>query len=131
MLSTSPTLDSPVSIDADDSELRVQCRERIVRDFGSCRRERARQRRLAGVGCAEESDVGKQLEREVEPARLARLARLRPTRRAIRAALEARVPFSAFAPLGDEQYLADVGQVAELLACVDVGDPRPVRHLDI
>src|SRR5690606_29681916 len=52
-------------------------------------------------------------------------------RRPIRAALEPGVSPSALAALGDQQPLADFGQVAELLFGIDVDDHRPDRDRDL
>ena len=63
-------------VEADDAEVRLERRERVVGDLRLGRRDHADQRALADVGEADEGDVGHQLQLELEPALLAVLALL-------------------------------------------------------
>ncbi len=122
--------EAAIGADAHDAELRVQRRERIVRDFRPRGRERARERRLARVRRAEQPDVGEQLERELQVPRFTRAAAAELPRRAIHARLEARVAAAALPALRDEQPVAVAREVAERFAGVEVADLRALRHLD-
>ena len=62
--------------EAHDAEVGLQRGERVVGDLGRGRRDHRDERALARVGKADERDVGHQLELEIEPALLARLALL-------------------------------------------------------
>ena len=55
----------------DDAELRLERGEGVVGDLGPGRGDRAEQRALAGVGHADEADVGDELQFQPEPAFLA------------------------------------------------------------
>ena len=57
---------------ADDAELRAERREGIVADLGAGVADRVEEGRLAGVGQADEADVGEQLEAQPHPHFLAR-----------------------------------------------------------
>ena len=61
-------------VGAHDAELRRERRERIVGDLGPRGRNRADQRRLAGVGQAEQADVGEHAQLELHAQLLALLA---------------------------------------------------------
>ena len=43
---------------AHDTEIRMQCGERIISHLWTCRRDRADERRFAGVGHAQQSHIG-------------------------------------------------------------------------
>src|SRR5690606_18705238 len=116
--------------DADDAEVRVQRRERIVGDLRPRRGQRARQRRLAGIRRAEQANVGEDLERELQVPLLAGLAARELPRRPVHAALERRVPAPSPAAARDEQPVAGLDQVAELLAGIEIDDLGADRHRD-
>ena len=59
---------------ADDAELRAERRERIVADLGGGVGDRVEEGRLAGVGQADQADVGEQLQAQPDPHLLARPA---------------------------------------------------------
>ena len=94
-----------VLVDAHDAQIRRERGERIVGDLGPRRRDRADQRALAGVGHAEEADVGEHLELEVQPPLLALFAGRELARRAVGARLEVDVAEAACAALRDERLL--------------------------
>ena len=52
--------------DAHDAEVRVQRREGIVGDLGTCIGDGRDQRRLAGIGHAQQADVGQHLQFELQ-----------------------------------------------------------------
>ena len=56
----------------DDAEVRLQRRERIVGDLRLGRRDAREEGRLAGVGQADEADIGDQLQPQPDPRLLAR-----------------------------------------------------------
>ena len=93
-------------VDAHDAEIRMQRRERIVRDFRPRGRDRADEGRLAGVRHAEQADVGEHLELELELARFARLAARELARRAIGARFEVDVAQAALAALREQRASA-------------------------
>src|SRR5690606_9678981 len=114
--------------DAHDTEVRMQRRERIVGDLRPRVADRSDQRRLAGVRQAEQSDVGKDLEFELQASLLARRARRALSRRAVRARLEVDVAPPALAALGQQLAFAVTDQIDEQLAAVLVEDLRADRH---
>jgi hypothetical protein len=59
-----------------DPEVRLERRERVVRDLPGGRGQRGEERRLARVGQPHQPDVGDETELEPEPLLLARLALL-------------------------------------------------------
>ena len=109
----------------------------IVGDLRLGRRDARDERRLAGVGKADEPDVGEQLQLQPKLSLLARLARLRLARRAIGRRREVRVAEAAASALGDEHALADVGQIGELrratsgMLRIAHEDERADRHGDL
>ena len=72
-----------VTGDDHDAEMRDQRGERVVGDLGRRARDGADERALAGVGEAENADIGQHLELEAEVFRFASLARLGAPRGAI------------------------------------------------
>ena len=84
---------------ADHAEIRRQRGERVVGDLRPRRRDARDERRLAGVGKADEPDVGEQLQLEAEILLLARFARLHLARRAVGGGREVRVAQAAAAAL--------------------------------
>ena len=82
-----PSRSCAASPTRDDAEVRIQRRERIVGDLRPRGRNRADQRRFAGVGQAQQADVGDHLELEPSSRALARQARAALARRAVLARL--------------------------------------------
>ena len=89
----------------------LQRRERIRGDLRLRAREPREQRRLAGVGQADEADVGQQLEMELDAALLARQPALGDPRGLAGGGLEARVAAPAGAAAGDRDLLAGPHEV--------------------
>ena len=89
--------EAAVVAQADDAEIRRQRGERVVGDLRPRRRDARDQRRLAGVGEANEPDVGEQLQLEPQILVFAGLARLDFARRAVGRRREARVAHAAAA----------------------------------
>src|SRR6185437_6703887 len=80
-----------------DAELRLQRREGVVRDLRPRPRGRGEKRRLAGVGQADETGVGDQLEAQPDPALLAGPAKIEASRCPVRRGLEMGVAVAAVA----------------------------------
>ena len=115
-------------VDADDAEIRRECGERIVGDFGPRGRYRADERALAGVRHAEEAHVGQHPELEMQPPLLACFAGRRLARRPVRARLEVNVAETARAALRDAHLLQVGREIGDELAGVGVGDHRADGH---
>src|SRR5262245_11850528 len=75
--------DEALAVDADDAQLRRQCRERVIRDLGPCSGDGGKEGRFAGIGETEEANVGDKLQPQPDPALLARLAGVGVARGAI------------------------------------------------
>ena len=116
-------------VGAHDAELRRERRERIVGDLGPRRRDRADQRRLAGVGQAEQADVGEHLELELQRA-AARLARRVCVWRGARLVLDlkCRLPRPPLPPLATSARAASWSRSAISSPGVGVGDHGADRH---
>src|SRR5581483_3317618 len=116
---------------ADDSELWAQCRERVVADLGASVADRVEKGRLAGVGKADQADVGEQLEPQPHPHLFAGFTGLMLARGAVGRALVAGVAAPAHSALQLHDSLADLGQVGEEGAILVIGkDLSPDWHLD-
>ena len=133
------TLDQPrdvgnheaaVRLHADHAQVRIQSGERIVRHLRRGRRHRAHQGALAGVGEAEQADIGQQLELQPEQPLLAPFAGGGLARGTVGGALEVHVAQPALAAAGHQQALAVLGHVADDLVGVDVDDHGTHRHDD-
>src|SRR5690606_25388437 len=85
---------------------------------------------LAGIGEAQQAHVRQQLELQLELALLARQARQGLARGAVGRTLEVHVAQAALAALCDQQAVAMLGQVADDLVGLDIGDHGPDRHGD-
>ena len=88
--------------DGDHAEIRFQRGEGIVGDLGARGGDARDQRRLAGVGIADEADVGEQLEFQAEGAFLARAAQFVLARGLMRAGGKVLVAASAASAFGDD-----------------------------
>lgn len=64
-------------------------------------------------------------------ALLARLTLRELSRRAVRAALKARVPEPAASAASNEQRLTVLGQVSERLTRIEIGNDRALGHVDV
>jgi hypothetical protein len=90
--------------------------EGVVGNLGLGRRHRADEGGFAGVGHAEQADVGQHLELEVEALALAFLAHGLLARGAVGAGLEVQVAEAAAAAAGDDHALAVLVEVGDELA---------------
>jgi hypothetical protein len=113
---------------AHDAQLRRECRERVVGNLRARGGNGANQRGLAGVGQAEQADVGQHLELEMQAPLLARFAGRRLARRAVRARFEVQVAKPALATPGDERARAVAIEIGDELRGVRVGDDGADRH---
>src|SRR5690606_16701742 len=82
----------------------------------------------AGVGHAEQADIGQYLELELELAMLAFFARRALARRAVGAGLEVQVAETALAAARDQLALAVAGQVGDQYAGIGVGNDGADRN---
>ena len=108
----------------------VKRREGIVGDLGLRRRHARDERGLAGVGKADDADVGEQLDLEPEPSAGSRSTEVGAPRGAIGRRGEARVAPATSRPRLDEHALAWMDEVAEDLAAVPIVDHRAQRHAE-
>ncbi len=67
----------------DHTQVGYQCSKRIVGDFRPHRRDHRDQRRFAGIGQADDADIGEQAKLDLQVALDTRFARLTETRAAI------------------------------------------------
>ena len=112
-----------------DAELRLQGRERVVGDLRPGMRDRGEKGRLAGVGQADETGIGDQLQAQPDPGLAARPAGIGAARRAIGRALVMRVAETAVAALQKDEPLAGAGEVGEHLAVLGIHDLGADRNL--
>ena len=84
---------------ADDPQLRAQGRERIIADLCAGVADRIEERRLAGIGQSDETDVGEQFEPQPDPHLLAGDAGLVLARGAVGRGLVAGVAAAAHAAM--------------------------------
>ncbi len=91
----------------------MQGGEGIVGDLRLGGGDGGQQGRLAGVGQADEADVGDQLQAQPDPQLLAGPAGFGVARRAVGGGFELGVAAAAVAALGEHGLLARVGQVGE------------------
>src|SRR5205085_3256939 len=108
--------DELAALVADDSELRVERRERIIADLGFGVADRVDEGRLAGIGEADQPNVGEQLQPQPDPHLLARPAGAVLARRAVGRALEAGIAAAAVAALPEPDLLPRVGEVCKDMA---------------
>src|SRR5437868_5906407 len=97
----------------DDSELRAERGEGIVADLGGSVADRIEEGRLAGVGQADESDVGEQLEAQPDPHFLAVFTGLVLARGAVGRGLVAGVAAPAHAALQEGHALAGLCEISQ------------------
>src|SRR5579883_2282400 len=110
------------------AEAGMQCRERVVGDLGPGVGGRRQEGRLAGVGQADQADIGDQLQAQPDPALLAGPALVGAARRTIGRALVVQVAVAAVTALGEHDPLADLGEVGEQRLVVLLEDLRAARQ---
>src|SRR6266702_2096399 len=98
---------------ADHAELRMQRGEGIVGDLRPCRADRGEESGFAGIGQADETGVGDQLEPQPDPALFASLAGIGMAWRAIGRRLEMRVAEAAIAACREHEFLAELGEIVD------------------
>ena len=104
--------------------------EGVGGDLGPGAGEAAEQRALAGVGHADQADVGDQLQFQPHGADLARLAGRRLPRGPIGGRLETVIAFAALAAAGHHDLVAFLGQVFQYVAVFGVDDHGARRNGD-
>jgi hypothetical protein len=105
----------------DHAEVGAEGREGVGGHLRPGVRQGGQQARLAGVGVADEADVGDRAQLEPQPALLAGRAVLGEARRAAVGVGEGGVAAAADAAGGDQRALAHLDEVGEHLAGVGVG----------
>ncbi len=120
--------EAAVVIHAHHAKLRMQCRERIVRDLRPCGGDGADQTRFSGVWHTEQADVGEHFEFKLQLLALAEFARCRLARRAIGARLEVEIAEAAFAAFGEQRFGAGRGEIGDDVAAVRVTKHGADRH---
>jgi hypothetical protein len=114
--------------DADHAQVRVQRGERVVGDLRPRIRDGRDERGLAGVGHAQQADVGEHAHLELQLEGLPRPAGCLLARRPVRAGLEVHVAEAAVAPLGQQHPLVRHEEFGDHVARFQVGDDRAHRH---
>jgi hypothetical protein len=118
------------SVQVHDAEVRLECRERVVRDLRRRSRDGGEQRRLAGVWQTDEPDVRDEPQLEPDPALLARLALLCVSRRLVCRGREVDVPQTATPPARGHDRLASRHEVRDQRACGIVVHGRARRDVE-
>ena len=111
--------------------MRFESRERIVGDLGTRRGDHREQCALAGVGLAEQADVGDELQDQLEAPLFAFASRFPFARRLMCRRREVLVAAPAAATLGDEQRPVGVHELAEDFAGIGVADFRAGRDGEV
>ncbi len=106
---------APVLVERYHAEVRGECRKRIVGDLGLRSRDPGYQGGLPGVGKANQSDIGEQLEFETEVLLFAVFAGLHLARCAIGGCREMRVAQTAASALRHQHAVARVRQIRDEL----------------
>ena len=112
-----------LAADADHAEVRVLGRERVVGDLGRGAATAGEQRRLAGVGQADEADVGDDLQLQDDPRSSPGSPRAANSGAAVMDVAKY-VAAPALAAVGDRHLLAVLEHVREQLAALDVSHHR-------
>ena len=117
-------------IELDDAELRLERGEGVVGDLRPGGGDGAEQGALAGVGHADEADIGDEFEFELEAALLAFGAGLGVARGLVGGGWEVPVAAAALAAAGDDDALAGLVEVGQEDAVLGVVDERAGRDGD-
>ena len=115
-------------VDLGHAQRRLDGGEGIVGDLGPRGADHAQQRRLAGVGHADDADVGHQLKFQFQPQFVARFALFGQARRRIARRLEGGIAAAAAPTLRHDELLPGFGQVGQQFSRVGVAHQRPRRH---
>ena len=103
--------------------------ERIIGDLGTRRRDARDQRALAGVGIADQADIGQQLQLQAQVALFAGLAFFMLARRLMDRGCEARVAASAATAASNDDTLVGMREVVHQFAGDFVVDDGADRNL--
>ena len=106
----------------------MQGGERVIRHLGPRGGHRADKGGFAGVGHAQQANVGQHLELQLQLALLARLAVGELARRAVDRAFKVDIAQPALAATGDDDFHAVGGQVGHHFAGQRIGNQRAHRH---
>ena len=112
----------------DDAEVRLKGRERVVGDLGAGGRNDRQERGLAGVRLPDETDVGDELELQLELADHAFLARLPLARGLVGGRREERIALPASPALRDHEFLAVLQYLGDDLPGLGLAQDRARRH---
>src|SRR5437867_4410949 len=113
------------------AEVRLEGRERIIRDLGPRRGNARNQRGLADVGKADQTDVGEQFQLQSEVLLLASHAILRLLRHTIHRRRKVRIAVSAASAFCNQDALADLREVMEDLPSFLIVDHCAKRDGDL
>ena len=111
-------------------EVRFEGRERVVGDLGRGRGDRGEDRRLAGIGQPDETDVGDEPQLQADPRLGAGLALLGVLGGLVGGRLEVRVAEPAAAAARDHRRLADGDEVRQQLPGLVEVDRGPGRDVE-
>ena len=118
----------PGVTELDDTEVRLEGRERVISDLRASSRDHREEGGLPRIGLADQPDVGDELELELDIPDLSLLARLPFARRLMRGGGEMRIPLPAPSALRDPDLVAMLEHFRDPLAGVAVPDHGPRRH---
>ncbi|OQA37974.1 MAG: hypothetical protein BWY52_03316 [Chloroflexi bacterium ADurb.Bin325] len=122
--------DHIAAVEQHHAKLGFERREGIVGHLGPRRADPAQQSGLARVRRADDAHVGQQLELQVQPALLARLAVLRDARGLVDGRAERSVAAAAAAGPRDQRLLARLGQIRQQKAGLDIARHGPDGHAE-
>ena len=111
------------------TEVGVQGRKRIIRNFRLCRTDRRKERRLPGVRQPHEARICDKLQAQPDPELFSLFARVCAARRLADRGLEPGIPPAAIAALGKPDAFAGLHQVSQQRLVVFVKDLRAGRNL--
>src|SRR5581483_10658858 len=120
-----------VLTDIDNTEVWIECRERVISNLGPGRRNGADQGRFAGVRQPEQADIRNHLHLELERTALAWEPRTILTGRTVGARLELLVAPTALSASRYKQCVVVVREVTQLLIRFRVSYYRADGHRDV
>ena len=113
-----------------DTQVRLQCRERIVRNLRLSRRYDRKQSRLSGIRKTYQPHICQQLQLQDDFAFLSRFARLSITGSLVGRCLEMPVALSATTTFQQHNFLSVFGHVADIFAGFGIIYYSSARHFD-
>src|SRR6516162_2422287 len=111
------------------AELRLQGGKWVIGDLGPSARDGREEGRLAGVGQADETDIGNQLQAQPHPGLSPAPAGIGAARRTIGRTLVMHVAETAVTTLQEDPPLARAGEIGEDLAVLGIHDLGADRNL--